>query len=82
MAKNGHNYYGHFSYDFPMIFGLFRSSYLQATASAADLSSPRCFDDKMLERFADAIVVGLDLWGDARCLYRNICSIPSWLLVI
>ena len=29
---------------------------LQATASAADLSSPRCFDDKMLERFADAIV--------------------------
>ena len=30
--------------------------YLQATASAADLSSPRCFDDKMLERFADAIV--------------------------
>ena len=30
--------------------------YLQATASAANLSSPRCFDDKMLERFADAIV--------------------------
>ena len=30
---------------------------LQATASAADLSNPRCFDDKMLERFADAIVV-------------------------
>ena len=29
---------------------------LQATASAADLSSPRCFDDKMLERFAAAIV--------------------------
>ena len=29
---------------------------LQATASAADLSSPRCFDDKMLERLADAIV--------------------------
>ena len=29
---------------------------LQATASAADLSSTRCFDDKMLERFADAIV--------------------------
>ena len=28
---------------------------LQATA-AADLSSPRCFDDKMLERFAAAIV--------------------------
>ena len=25
---------------------------LQVTASAADLSSPRCFDDKMLERFA------------------------------
>ena len=24
-------------------------NYLQATASAADLSSPRCFDDKMLE---------------------------------
>ena len=47
---------------------------LQATASAADLSSPRRFDDKMLERFADAIValeinpqlcmlVGLDVWG-------------------
>ena len=29
---------------------------LQATASAADLSSPRCLDDKMLEHFADAIV--------------------------
>ena len=32
---------------------------LQATASAADLScraSPRFFDDKMLERFVDAIV--------------------------
>ena len=28
----------------------------QATASAADLSSTRCFDDRMLERFADAIV--------------------------
>ena len=27
---------------------------LKATASAAELSSPRCFDDKVLERFADA----------------------------
>ena len=26
-----------------------------STASATDLASPRCFDDKMLERFADAI---------------------------
>ena len=34
----------------------FKTILLQATASAADLSSPRCFDDKMLERFADAIV--------------------------
>ena len=30
--------------------------YLQATASAADPSGIRCFDDKMLERFAAAIV--------------------------
>ena len=29
---------------------------LQATASAADPSGIRCFDDKMLERFAAAIV--------------------------
>ena len=41
---------------------------LQATASAADLSSPRCFDDKMLERFADAIVALEIRDGDFACL--------------
>ena len=67
---------------------------LQATAFAADLSSPRCFDGKMLERFADAIVAleirhanfaCLQAWifeSDACCPYRNLCSIPGWPLAI
>ena len=33
----------------------FLRAHLQATAFAAHLSSPRCFDDEMFKRLADAI---------------------------
>ena len=46
-----------------------RCTYLQATASAADLSSTRCFDDMMLGRLANGIVA----W-----IFKPLRD-PSWL---
>ena len=43
--------------------------YLQATASAAGLSSPRCLEDKMLKRFADATAALERRDSNFACLY-------------
>ena len=67
---------------------------LQATSSATDLSSPRCLDDKMLRRLADAIAAlerrdanfaclqAQIIAGVTYCRYGNPCSIPGWLFMI